>query len=466
MSRVTEVVLAFLAARPGLRRALPTKLTPSPKTPRDRPRVIVRTLLGFALPGLAVVAIIGIGAVGVFRARGESEAIRDARQLTRAIGLGLVEPRLTDGMVRGDRADARRLDKFVRARVLTLDSSIVRIKMWSPDGRVVYSDEPRLIGDVFPLGEDEREALASNEVSAELSDLSGPENRFEREQGQLLEVYLPLQSPSEGRVLFEAYLRYSSVVADARTIWLAFAPALLAALLLLWLVQLPIAWSFGRRLQRGQVEREALLVKAMQASEAERRRIAGDLHDGVVQDLAGLSMSISAAAERTEDPELTQTLEEASTRTRQSIRQMRSLLVDIYPANLHSAGLQSALVDLLAPLAARGVHTDAVVDPHMQPSPEVEQLVFRTAQEALRNVLQHARSSRVELRATLTGGVVSLHIEDDGVGFAPEEAQQARTDGHFGLALLGDRAADLGGRLVIDSAPGRGTRVHLEVPAR
>ncbi len=465
MSRATEAVLAFLAARPGLRRAMPPRSAP-PKAPRDRPRVIVRTLLGFALPGLIVVIVIGIGAVGVFQNRGENEAIRDARQLTRAIGLGLVEPRLTDGVVRGGRPDVERLDSFVRARVLTLDSSIERIKIWSPDGRIVYSDEPRLIGSVYPLGADEVEGLESNEVSAELSDLSGPENRFERASGELLEVYLPLQTPSEGRVLFEVYLRYSSVVADARTIWLAFAPALLAALVLLWLVQLPLAWSFGRRLQRGQIEREHLLVKAMQASEAERRRIAGDLHDGVVQDLAGLSMSISAAAERADDPQLRRTLEEASTRTRQSIRQMRSLLVDIYPANLHSAGLQSALADLLAPLAARGVRTDAVVDPDLQPSPEVEQLVFRTAQEALRNVLQHARATSVELRATLTGDMVGLHIEDDGAGFAPEEAQRARTEGHFGLALLGDRAADLGGRLVIDSAPGRGTRVHLEVPAR
>jgi two-component system NarL family sensor kinase len=261
------------------------------------------------------------------------------------------------------------------------------------------------------------------------------------------------------------YLRYSSVAADARQIWLDFAPALLAALMLLWLAQLPLAWSLVRRLQRGQREREALLLQAMEASDTERRRIAGDLHDGVVQDLAGLSLTLAAAAERTDDEQLAPVLSGAAADTRHSIKQMRSLLVDIYPANLHSAGLRPALEDLLAPLAARRLTVSATVEDDLAATPAVEQLVFRTAQEALRNVLRHADASTVELHAAMTGSTLELRVQDDGRGFAGDAIRRARAGGHLGLAMLADRAAALGGRLIIDSAPGRGTLVRLEVPA-
>jgi signal transduction histidine kinase len=437
---------------------------PQPARPAHRPSV--RAILQFALPGLVALVLVGFGAVLVFQKHGRDEAARDARQLTRAIGLGMVAPRLTDGLVRGERPAVDALDAFVRSRVLPLDPSIVRVKIWSRDGRIVYSDEPRLVGSRYGLAADEREAFERRQVEAEISDLRGVENRFERGRGTLLEVYLPLRTRSGGQeVLFEIYLRYSSVAADARKIWTDFAPALIGALMLLWLIQLPLAWSLLRRLRRGQHEREALLVRAMEASESERRRIAGNLHDGVVQDLAGLSLTLAAAAERTHEPGVATMLSGAARSTRQSIRQMRSLLVDIYPANLHSAGLQAALEDLLAPLASRGLTTRAQVDGDLAAAPEVEQLTFRTAQEALRNVLRHAAATTVDLTATVHDDTLELLIEDDGRGFPPGAMRRARVDGHFGLALLADRAVGMGGRLTIDSEPGCGTRVRLEVPA-
>jgi two-component system, NarL family, sensor kinase len=426
----------------------------------------MRAILQFALPGLVALVLVGFGAVLVFQKHGRDEAARDARRLTHAIGLGMVAPRLTDGLVRGEQSAVDNLDAFVRARVLPLDPSIVRVKIWSRDGRIVYSDEPRLVGSRYALAPDELEAFESRRVAAEISDLHGVENRFERGRGTLLEVYLPLSTRSGGQeVLFEIYLRYSSVAADARKIWTDFAPALIGALMLLWLIQLPLAWSLLRRLRRGQHEREALLVRAMEASESERRRIAGNLHDGVVQDLAGLSLTLAAAAERTHEPGVATMLSGAARSTRHSIRQMRSLLVDIYPANLHSAGLQAALEDLLAPLASRGLTTRAQVDGDLAAAPEVEQLTFRTAQEALRNVLHHAAATTVDLKATLQDDTLELLIEDDGRGLPPGAMRRARADGHFGLALLADRAVGMGGRLTIDSEPGCGTRVRLEVPA-
>jgi len=249
-------------------------------------------------------------------------------------------------------------------------------------------------------------------------------------------------------------------------VWTTFAPVLFAALVALWLLQLPLAWLLTRRVQAARRDRERLLEAAMAASESDRRRIAGDLHDGVVQDLAGLSLTLAAGARRAGEPEIAATMGEAADRTRQSIRELRALLIDIHPAKLQRAGLQSALQDLVAPLAMRGLRTRTAVDADLAARPEVEQLVFRTAREALRNVLLHAHAGAVALEATAHDGGVRLAVQDDGRGVGPEAAARTGDTAPTALQLLGERAAELGGRLATESACGGGTRVVLELPGR
>jgi signal transduction histidine kinase len=124
------------------------------------------------------------------------------------------------------------------------------------------------------------------------------------------------------------------VSASGRRLWTAFAPALIGGLLLLQLVNLPLAHSLVRRLRRGQEEREALLRRALDASQTERRTIAADLHDGVVQDLVAVSYSLSAEARRINGDHggaPSRTLQDGAAKTRDSVRALRTLLVDIYP---------------------------------------------------------------------------------------------------------------------------------------
>src|SRR5262249_20878243 len=135
----------------------------------------------------------------------------------------------------------------------------------------------------FTLGPDELRALRTEGVDAEVSDLAKPENRFERSYGKLLEVYQGIRGPHGTPLLYEEYLTYSSVADSANRLWSRFAPALIVSLIALELLQIPFAWSLAQRVRRGQNEREALLRRAIEASELERRRIAGNLHDGVVQ---------------------------------------------------------------------------------------------------------------------------------------------------------------------------------------
>lgn len=407
-------------------------------------------------------AVILLGAAGVYLMRnvGEHEAIRNATQLAEVAGHSVVAPFVTPALLRGDPASIERVDWAVRRGLL--DEHVVRVKLWDPHGKIVYSDDHRLIGSRFGLAADERQALKTGSAAADVSDLSEPENKYERPFGKLLEVYVPIRSRDGAPLLFEMYERYSSISGSGRNLWLAFAPAILGALAVLWLIQLPLAWRGARHLREGQAERERLLRQAVESSEFERRRIARDLHDGAVQDLAGVSYSLTAAADtidKADRAEVGKTLRDAAAGTRRTIRELRSLLVDIYPPDLHRTGLEAAIRDLVAPLGPRGIDVDLDLPRDLRLAPTVETLFYRCAQEALRNVVRHADASHVDVRVQLDDGVATLLVADDGRGFAGN-----RKEGHLGLVLLSDLAREAGGRLEVESAPAKGTRIFVEAP--
>jgi two-component system, NarL family, sensor kinase len=423
-------------------------------------------LARFALAGLLAVVVVGAIAVWLQRSAARDDAIKDATTLAKLAGNGIVAPAATQRLLDGDPGAIAEMDRLVRSKIITKDGGIVRVKIWDANGRIAYSDLHSLINQHFALPQDERDALATGDSEAELTHLSRAENRYDELHGKLLEVYLGIRATTGERLLFELYQEQKSVTDTAEKTFLAFAPALIGALLLLQLLQLPSAYRMARSLHDNRQEREALLLRALAASDTERRRIASDLHDGVVQDLAGTSYALAAAADRIdgEAPDVSEALRDGARQTRRSIRQLRSLLVDIYPPDLHRAGLAAALSDLVAPLEARGVQARVDLPPGLRLEPDAEALMFRTAQEALRNVMAHSAAHRVDVSVILENSHAGLTIADDGRGFTPEVAQAARDDGHLGLRVLADMAQDAGGRLDIDSEPGRGTRVSLEVP--
>ena len=423
-----------------------------------------RPVAQFALAGLIVLAVFAAASVFALRELARSEALRDARQFATLAGQGVVEPALATSLLRGDRGAIDAVDRVVQERVL--GERVVRVKLWQRDGRVVYSDEPRLIGSRFPLGPEKLDVLRTGATRAELSDLTGPENRYERGEGALYEVYLPVRTPDGTPLLFETYQRQSAVAATGRRIWLPLAALLVASLALLWLVQIPLAARLDRRLRSTQAEREALLVRAVEASADERRRIAADLHDGVVQDLAGLSYSLSAPAPEERSTATPGPQETAAAGTRDAMRRLRSLLVEIHPPNLRASGLEAALEDAASPLRTHGVEVTLELDPHVELGDEDERLAYRVAAEALRNVERHARATRVAVTLQRTAAGVELAVADDGTGFTPEERRRRAKDGHVGLSLLEDFVAGSGGALAIRSAPGGGTTVALELPVR
>jgi two-component system NarL family sensor kinase len=412
-----------------------------------------RSVVQFALAALAAVVLLGVLAAAVLRNQTRDEAIREAKDVTRVAGRGIAEPALSPGLYSGDRAAQRRVRLALEKQVLR--EPVVRVKIWTGQGRILWSNEPRLIGSRFPLGKEELEALHAGRTNAEVSNLEAPENRFERNYEKLLEVYLPIRGPRGRPLLFESYSRFSAITESGRRQAEALVLPLIGTLVLLWLATLPLAWRLARRLQQRQLEREALLQRALDAQDHERRRIAGALHDDVVQDLAGLGFSLSAAAAKTESPELG----EAAAQTRQTMRKLRSALVDIYPPSLQRAGLGAAIADLAGSMSA-AVDIEAPASTGLPP--ETDALIFRTVQEGLRNVAKHAGADRVTVRVQVLDGIATAEVADDGRGFTPNGSAGRE---HMGLGLLSDLAQEVGGRLAVESAPGAGTKLKLEVPA-
>jgi len=427
---------------------------------------VTGAVVRFSLTGLLVLLLVGLGGVELLHRVGRSQAISDATEMTRLGVTGLVAPVIDESLLRGDPAAIARMDALLKRRLVR--DPIVRVKLWDATGRIVYSDEPRLLGRRYAMPADEREILRTGGTKAELSDLTSPENRFERRYGKLEEVYQGLRGPRGERMLFEVYQRDSAVNASARARWLSFLPVLLGALGLIALLQVPIAVSLARRVRRAERDRAALLERAIDAQDQERRRIARDLHDGVVQTLAGISFRLGAASAHADgdaSPALTAALEAAARETRMSMRALRSLLVDIYPPSLQREGLVAALSDLTTRSAGPSLRVALEAPQDIQLPPATEALLFRAAQEGLRNVASHAAADTARVVLQRRDGHVQLLVEDDGHGFSPDELRRRPVNGHFGLRALEDLVHDGGGELRVDSAPQSGTRLTVRLPA-
>lgn len=411
----------------------------------------------FLAAGLVVLVVVVIGSVELSRRAAADEATNDARSTTELLARSVAEPAIPRGLVAGDPGAVDRFDRTVLRRLLV--GEVQRVKIWRPDGRIVYSDETRLIGSTYPLGEDEKTVLRRGTSDAEISDLDRPENRFEKDLGGLLEVYTRVESPEGSPLLFEAYFTSTDIAKRRQRVYDAFQPITLGGLLVLVAVTTPLLWALTRRLERTARDRTRLLEAAADASESERRRIARDLHDGVVQDLAGTAFALSATVRDPQtDPETGRRLEPMARSLRSSLRSLRSLLVGIYPPELDADGLRAALEDLVAPAVGAGVNATVEVYDVEDASDDAVRLVWRVAQEAVRNALRHAHAHHLAVQVGRVGNRLTLDVTDDGVGFEPEQGS-----GGIGLRSLRDLIRGAGGRFDLRSTPGGGTTVHLDV---
>lgn len=416
------------------------------------------------LTGLAALALVaGAGAVAVDNL-GTTAALRDGARVAELVAHGIIEPAMSGSLVRGDSGAIATLDRVVRDKVLL--GSLARVKIWAPDGRIVYSDEPLLIGSVFPLTQEQITALESG-VTGEphISDLAAAENVRERADDRLVEVYVPIVALDGTPLLVESYLRLDSGLASGRLVAEQILPLVLAGLALLAVVQWPLAWRLARDLRVGHEARERLLQRAADSSHEERRRIAGELHDGLVQSLAGVALDLAGSADRTSDPATVTAIERGAEGVRAAMREARSLLVELYPPNLRAAGLANAVTDLGAKVSARGIAVTSEIDDDGSLSDADQAVVYRVAQEALRNVVKHSAARSASIRIAVAAGGCDLTVADDGVGTDVGTALDQRETGHLGLTVLRDLARDAGASLDIRRGEPRGTVVALHLQA-
>jgi len=216
------------------------------------------------------------------------------------------------------------------------------------------------------------------------------------------------------------------------------------------------------------IENARLYEQAQQvATLEERQRLARELHDSVTQALYGVTLYAEAAARRLASGDVEGSadhLQELRETAQEALREMRLLIFELRPPVLEKEGLVAALQARLEAVEGRaGLETEFKVEGKGCLPPEIEEGLYRIAQEALNNVLRHATARRVMVQLRFDEESVCLEVCDDGVGFDPTTA---REKGGLGLRGMEERAARLGGRLTVESRPGGGTRVRVSMGTR
>jgi signal transduction histidine kinase len=212
------------------------------------------------------------------------------------------------------------------------------------------------------------------------------------------------------------------------------------------------------------IENAHLYDQARQlAAIAERQRLARELHDSVSQALYGISLGTHTAIALTRrDPQkLNDVLKYILSLAEAALTEMRALIFELRPDSLETEGLVWALDRQAEALQARrGVSVRKNLCDEIKSSIEVKEGLYRIAQEAMQNAVKHGNPSEIYLELSCSEHFVELVVKDDGSGFDPNQA----FPGHLGLRSMSERATRLGGSLVIDSAPGKGTRVQVKLP--
>jgi signal transduction histidine kinase len=215
------------------------------------------------------------------------------------------------------------------------------------------------------------------------------------------------------------------------------------------------------------IENARLYERSRELSIAEERnRLARELHDSVTQKLFGLVLSAQTAATLVErdSAEARAELERLQELAREAMDELRTYVFELRPPAVEQEGLATALrkhVDVLRRAYRREIGLELLGTP--DGTVEFQRDVLRIAQEALQNALRHANADRVDLKLEARNGRLVMSVVDDGVGFDPNAPElRAR---RLGLTSMEERTAAIGGTLGIVSAPGKGTTVHLEVPA-
>ena len=421
---------------------------------------ITTALIRFLLVGFASLVLVAIPTVLLFGNIAKDRALKAATANWRNLSIHLVAPQTTAAVIARDQVALAQIDAIVRPGIR--DGSIVRIKIWDMTGRVLYSNEPKLIGRVYPLPEAAALLRSSNPSVAEISNLKSKENEFDRGKlpQEVVEVYTLARASTGQQLIFEAYFPTRSFNQEEHELLAQMAPVGLVALIVLNLAQLPSALNLARRVQRGRKSRERLLVHAAAAADHERRLLAQELHDDVIQDLAGVGYALSSLDQHL-DAEIRPVIARIGMTVCRDVGLLRDMVTQLYPRSTAPQSLETSLNDLGISLRQAGVNVKVDVDEQLTLDETTATLVYRVARESLHNAEKHAQSRNVDVRLTRARSRTVLTVIDDGRGF---DTRVAPAPGHIGMRLTRDTVAETGGTFLVDSRIGQGTRIELSLP--
>ena len=373
-----------------------------------------------------------------------------------------------------------------------LGDAVVSFRVWSTDGRILYSPFPALIGQRFDMT-GERGAAATGAVIGDISDLSDPENIYERQRwSHLIELYLPVRASGSSKVIAVAEFYQlpdeleAEVNRDRLIAWGLVAGATVLAYLALVRVVRQGSETILRQqdeLRQRVDELSSLLdqnarlgdrirhaaARSTALTELERRRIGSDLHDGPSQALAFALLRLDAVEGRADGPAGRgqaddPNLQAVRAAMEEALTDMRSIAAGLRTPELEHADPAEIVRRAVAEHERRAASRPSVnVDGIPADAPLATKIaLYRILSEALSNAARHGGSAGVEVTVTeAAGGFLSVEVADHGPGFDPTLNPG---EGHLGLAGMRERTELLGGRFVLDSAPGAGTRIRALLP--
>lgn len=352
-------------------------------------------------------------------------------------------------------ADFSEFDRITRVQLLGGDT--VRVKVWDTTGRIVWSDEGRLIGRSFP-GLDDIDGAFDGAVIVEETDLTDVENEFERGFGRLIEFYLPMTGDSgDIEAVFEVYQRLDpfeqTLNAVRASTWLRIGTGL--GVLGLFTTTLTLVTLRGA--ERRRVQSERLLHRSLDVREAERVRLANALHDDVGQPVYRLLYGLESMSEGHLEPAR---MQQEARRLVETVRLVDSTLRDqmrqLQASPVESDGLVAALEDLVLDNGATPRIAVTVDVDESALDPGVQEALYRAAREAVANAIRHSGAVSIDVRLVSVREGAELRVTDTG-DWKPGD------DG-LGIATMRAMIDACGGTLSIGAGNDGGTVVTAVVP--
>ncbi|GAA2738939.1 hypothetical protein GCM10009867_32810 [Pedococcus aerophilus] len=428
-------------------------------------------VLRYLLYGAVALVVVSVPTFVALSRIAEHHALQSAAEDGASIARRLLAPAVTAGLLAADPDAIAAMDRRLTGRMS--DGSLARVKIWTRDGTIIYSDEHSLIGRRYPSNPDLAGLVPGAPPVSAISDLDEPENVFERASGGLVEVYTLPVSTNGIDVVYEMYFPLVRVERERNQLVSQMVPVGMLALGTLALSQLPLAIGLARRVTSIRRSRLRMLAQTVKAVELERHRLAQDLHDDVIQDLSGVAVTLesvgrsgrtatSRTGQQTIDRDVAHTVERTAQILRRDVQLLRDIVANLFPVTTHDGGLDASIRELAAVLVQQGLRVNLELDPDPGVDPVTAGLVHRVTREAMVNVSKHAEASTVDVDLVITSDSVELRVSDNGRGTDPGGPH--RTAGHVGLDIVRETISEAGGTVDVIPRRPHGTTVRAILP--